>query len=60
MPDLSDALSDTVDTQQASTEGFAYALTVAAILVVLAAVLIATMLRNRSASIGTAVDWPTQ
>ncbi|MBW0272553.1 MFS transporter permease [Nocardia sp. MH4] len=56
----SDALSGTVDTQQASTEGFAYALTVAAILVVLAAVLIATMLRNRPASIGTAVDWPTQ
>lgn len=56
----SDTLSHTVDPQQASTGGFAYALTVAAILVLLAAVLIATMLRSRPASVGTAVDWPTQ
>lgn len=51
----SDALAGSVDPAHAATAGFSYALTIGAALVVLSAILIVTMLRNR-ATANTAVD----
>ncbi|MFC4376879.1 MFS transporter [Nocardia halotolerans] len=50
----SDSLADSIDARQAMTEAFSYALTIAAALVGLTAVLIATMLRSRPSACAAA------